>query len=140
MTALDTGDGRAMRRKVPPTPRTAVRKLVSTATTGLLLVSLPVFVPYNILRYYIVGPPVPWMTLKSMLISRLLKLFMGMTMSIYIPPVDPQEWEIIPPRMEKQCREGVEISLVRLQPVDDCMRIGIAAVPLIKAEERSTLR
>jgi len=119
--------------KAANTPPLPLLILFNSLSTAGLLVSLPVVIPYTILKHFLVGPRAKWMDLKSHLLSNIIRLAL-LRFSFFLPGVDSSAWRIPRPWRNKPPKgaEGVKATIVTIQPATT-PREGFAVCPAVEA-------
>jgi len=102
-----------------------------------LILTLLIYLPLLIARHFIFGPLLPWMPLSTLLLTRYIKMA-SICLRGRLPEVDEHEWTIpIAPFAEMRKRRiGEVVDIVRLPPIPDELRQGVAVCQWIKAVER----
>jgi hypothetical protein len=138
--SITTLDWTSLRRSAPDpgaqsTPHGLLLALFNAASTGALLLSLPVVIPYTLVKQFVFGPKARWMDARAHLIANIVRISL-LRFSFFLPGVDRGEWSI-PKEWKNGCKDapGVKASIVRLQPAVT-PRQGFAVCEAVEAVER----
>ncbi|WVQ84893.1 hypothetical protein IAT38_007056 [Cryptococcus sp. DSM 104549] len=127
----------APRADAPSAPSPAVYQLVTLVTYFIYLSILPIYILYLLALHVFTPRPFPSWTLSRRLSTRLVLLRTNLY-ARWIPPAPPDEWSVQPWEVyvAAQDKGEVEVEVVKIQPVGDEWRQGLASVSGVESVER----
>ena len=121
-----------VRDKPDPTAPSSSTSLLTTITGTLAFFSL---LPYTVVRAtiaYYLGRGLPWQPLQTLIVVRVIKLFLWSKYVHALPDPHAQEWELVPARVKAAdaARKGLKTVKIIVEPFERDLSGFFGKVPI----------